>query len=259
MVYTHQGAWSAWSDTAAAASDSLAVEERTMYRYVNAPYGEHNYVNGVCTVCGDTKTTVTFIEYDDHGYSDNMDGELFILVGFKDGKAYVMGNETNADGSRNAVEIPVKANGAIDADSATAEFFAFDYDEGTLSPDGGYMSMMNGKIVVYDKARVDEDGLPKPMIFSRNSHYYNVSGYLLNWTNDWCIVFDAETLTFKVSDTPVDSIVRYKQVCAHENLWHTPAAEATCTEQGAVEYWYCGDCYGYFMNHDFEKAVEIDN
>ena len=222
--------------------------------------GAHSYgADGVCTVCGDAKTTVTFIEYDEPYYSSDMVGELFILVGFKDGKAYVMGNETNDDGSRNAVEIPVKANGAIDADSATAEFFAFDFDEGTLSPDGGYMSMMNGKIVVYDKGRVDEDGLPKPMIFSRDSDYYDVSGYLLNWTNDWCIVFDADTLTFKVTDTPADTIVRYKQVCSHENLYHVLGAEATCTEQGAVEYWYCDDCYGYFMNHDFEKAVEIDN
>ena len=222
--------------------------------------GAHSYgADGVCTVCGDKKTTVTFIEYDEHYYSSDMDGELFILVGFSDGKAYVMGNETNADGSRNAVEIPVKANGAIDADSATAEIFAFDWDEATFSPDGGYMSMMNGKIVVYDKARVDEDGLPRPMIYSRDGSYYDVTGYLLNWTNDWCIVFDAETLTFKVSDTPVDSIVRYKQVCSHENLYHVPGAEATCTEQGAVEYWYCDDCYNYYMNGDLEKPVEIDS
>ncbi|MBQ3535051.1 MAG: hypothetical protein IJA56_07845 [Clostridia bacterium] len=222
--------------------------------------GAHSYgEDGVCTVCGDKKTTVTFIEYEDNNYSSDMDGELFILVGFKDGKAYVMGNETNDDGSRNAVEIPVKANGAIDADSTTAEFFAFDFDEVTLSPDGGYMSMMNGKIVVYDKGRVDEDGLPEPIIFSQNSSYSDETGYLLNYTNDWCIVFDAETPSFKVTDTPADSIVRYKQVCPHENLRYTPAAEATCTEQGAVEYWYCDECYGYFMNHDFEKAVEIDN
>ena len=222
--------------------------------------GAHNYgADGVCTVCGDKKTTVTFVQFEDDSYSSDMDGELFILVGFKDGKAYVMGNETNDDGSRNAVEIPVKANGAIDADSATAEFFAFDFDEATLSPDGGYMSMLDGKIVVYDKARVDEDGLPTPIRFSQNSSYSDETGYLLNWTNDWCIVFDAETPTFKVTDTPADSIVRYKQVCSHDSLYHVPGAEATCTEQGAVEYWYCDDCYGYFMNHDFEKAVEIDN
>lgn len=222
--------------------------------------GAHNYgADGVCTVCGDKKTTVTFVQFEDDYYSSDMDGELFILVGFKDGKAYVMGNKTNDDGSRNAVEIPVKANGAIDADSATAEFFAFDFDEGTFSPDGGYMSMLDGKIVVYDKGRVDEDGLPKPIIFSQNSSYSDETGYLLNWTNDCCIVFDAETLTFKVTDTPADTIVRYKQVCSHDNLYHVPGAEATCTEQGTVEYWYCGDCYGYFMNRDFEKPVEIDN
>ena len=58
-VYIHQGAWSAWSDTAATASDSLKVEERTVYRYVDAPYGDHNYVNGVCTICGDTQSGTT--------------------------------------------------------------------------------------------------------------------------------------------------------------------------------------------------------
>lgn len=222
--------------------------------------GAHSYgTDGVCTVCGDKKTTVTFVQFEDDSYSSDMDGELFILVGFKDGKAYVMGNKTNPDGSREAVEISVKANGAIDADSATAEFFAFDFDEGTLSPDGGYMSMMNGKIVVYDKGRVDEDGLPKPMIFSRDSDYYDVSGYLLNWTNDWCIVFDADTLSFKVSDTPADTIVRYKQVCSHDNLYHVLGAEATCTEQGAVEYWYCDDCYGYYLNGDLEVSAKPED
>ncbi len=59
-LYIHgkAGAWSAWGDTPIAGSDSLMVEERTLYRYVDAPYGDHSYVNGVCTVCGDRQTEI---------------------------------------------------------------------------------------------------------------------------------------------------------------------------------------------------------
>ena len=221
--------------------------------------GAHNYgMDGVCTVCGDIKTQVTFVPYEEDDYSSNMNGELFIFVGFKNGKAYVMGNETNADGSRNAVEIPVKPNGAIDADSATAEFFAFDFDTAppTFSPDNGYMTALNGKIVVYDMERLDEDGLADPINFNSSGTYDDGRGYFSNWTNKLYIVFDAETLTFKVSDTRVDSIMLYKQICSHENLYHASGAEATCTEQGVAEYWYCEDCYNYYLNDDLEVPAK---
>ena len=53
-IYTHAkwGNWSAWSDTAVEATDTRKVETQTLYRYVNAPYGDHSYVNGTCSVCG---------------------------------------------------------------------------------------------------------------------------------------------------------------------------------------------------------------
>ena len=75
-VYTHAkwGDWSAWSDTAVTASDTRKVEERTLYRYVNAPYtGSHNYVNGVCTICGDKTGTSTTVDYYLVGYINGAD------------------------------------------------------------------------------------------------------------------------------------------------------------------------------------------
>ena len=214
----------------------------------------HDYdVSGACTVCGATKNTMTFIEYDESSYGSDMDGEMFIFVGFKDGKAYVMGNNTNPDGSREAVEIPVKSNGAITTSSDIAEFFTFEFSVPTggcsFSPDGGYMSIFGKKIAVYNKSLVKEEGMPEPVRFG--------DGYFYNWTSDDYIVFDPETLTFKVSDSKTNSIVQYKQVCTHTNIQYVPGTDATCTEQGAVEYWYCDDCYCYFMNNDLEKPVEI--
>ena len=48
--------WSDWSDSAVAATDTRKVETRTVYRYITGELGDHNYVNGVCTVCGDSQT-----------------------------------------------------------------------------------------------------------------------------------------------------------------------------------------------------------
>ena len=221
----------------------------------------HSYnQSGVCTKCGDVKNSLTFIEYDESSYGSDMDGEIFIFVGFKGDKAYVMGNKTNTDGSREAVEVSVKPNGAITTNSETAEFFNFDFNPPTagvtFSPDNGYMSMVDGKIIVYDKSLATDEGIPEPIKFTSEGYQYSL-GYFYHWSSDYYIVFDPDSLTFKVSDTPSDSIVQYKQVCSHENMYHTPGDEPTCTEQGATEYWYCDDCYCYFMNGDFESPVEI--
>ncbi|MBQ7346093.1 MAG: hypothetical protein IJW45_08555, partial [Oscillospiraceae bacterium] len=52
--YTHERwtAWSDWSDDAVTSSDTRKVETRTVYRYVDAQLGDHNWSAGVCTVCG---------------------------------------------------------------------------------------------------------------------------------------------------------------------------------------------------------------
>ena len=62
-IYTHERwtDWSDWSDEAVEASDICQVEERTVYRYVSAAYGDHDYQDGVCTVCGDVVEVETVI------------------------------------------------------------------------------------------------------------------------------------------------------------------------------------------------------
>ena len=54
VVYNHGkwGEFSAWSDDAVEATDTRKVETQTLYRYVSGELGEHNWVDGVCTVCG---------------------------------------------------------------------------------------------------------------------------------------------------------------------------------------------------------------
>ncbi len=45
--------WSQWSETHAAPSDTRKVESRTLYRFIDeSAFGAHNYVDGVCTLCG---------------------------------------------------------------------------------------------------------------------------------------------------------------------------------------------------------------
>ena len=51
FTYERWTDYSDWSDTAATASDTRKVETRTVYRYVVAQLGDHDWNEGVCTVC----------------------------------------------------------------------------------------------------------------------------------------------------------------------------------------------------------------
>ena len=54
--YTHSiwSEFSEWSDTPATAAWNKQVETRTLYRYQMAQLGDHVFVNGTCSVCGET-------------------------------------------------------------------------------------------------------------------------------------------------------------------------------------------------------------
>ena len=51
-IYERWTDFSNWSATAVAASSTRKVETRTVYQLKNASLAAHNYVNGVCSVCG---------------------------------------------------------------------------------------------------------------------------------------------------------------------------------------------------------------
>lgn len=86
FTYGKWDSWSDWSDTVYSASDTRNVETRTMYRYVTAPLGEHNWDKGVvtqeatctadgvktftCSLCKEIKTEA--ISKLGHAYSDNV-------------------------------------------------------------------------------------------------------------------------------------------------------------------------------------------
>ena len=53
FTYERWSDWSDWQDEAVEESAECQIEERTVYRYVDSALGEHNYVDNVCTVCGD--------------------------------------------------------------------------------------------------------------------------------------------------------------------------------------------------------------
>ena len=52
-VFTRWGDWSPWKTTTYTASATREVETRTVYRMIPAEYGDHTYVNGFCTICGE--------------------------------------------------------------------------------------------------------------------------------------------------------------------------------------------------------------
>ena len=66
-IYGTWGNFSAWSDTAATATETLKVATRTVYRYVNAPMADHEYntvtTPASCTATGQTVYTCSVCKY----------------------------------------------------------------------------------------------------------------------------------------------------------------------------------------------------
>ena len=79
-VYTHAkwGDWSAWIDDAVVASDDRKVEQRTVYRYVDAPYADHSWVDGICSVCGASDPCYQPAKLTGSGFSLSFEDEILV-------------------------------------------------------------------------------------------------------------------------------------------------------------------------------------
>lgn len=214
--------------------------------------------------CGHIGETKKFELYISSTMGSNQSGEHYLLVGKAGDKYYAMGNETHADGTRNAVEITPNSNGILTAESHSAEFLTYYWpDNGATGflADGGYFSALDGKIVSYDATLYGTNGyIPNPAWFSISDYETGCGSFFAysarNSANEY-ISFDAEKLCFIASDTRSDSTYLYRQLCPHTNISYTPGADAACTEQGVYEHWYCNDCYRYYTDSSLELPVEV--
>ena len=192
--------------------------------------------------------------YKETSMNSDQTGERYLLVGKSGDKYYAMGNVTNADGSRNAVEVPISEYGIITATSDKAEFLVYDFDENGFKDDSSYLSASDGKIIAYaPEFASSSDYIPCSIRFSQDDYETGVGAFFaysaLDTANEY-IVFDEENLVFKAQSEKVNNTYRYSELCKHENMYHSEAMDATCTEQGMKEFWYCEDCYCYFADED---------
>ena len=94
-LYTHSiwTAWSEWSDTEYVEAWNRNVETRTLYRYVaGGQLGNHNYVSGSCTICGEKNPNgdmYLFGYINGADYADKADAENMGIYKFVDGKLNV--------------------------------------------------------------------------------------------------------------------------------------------------------------------------
>ena len=237
-----------------ALSEEMAVEELFVAALPHTASCGHDKETGRFELCFDTPN------------GSNESGERYLLIGKAGDKYYAMGNVTNADGSRNAVEVVPNENGIIAADSDQAEFLTYIWpDSGAIGyfADGGYFSVYNGKLLAYNTALCNASKyIPNPADFriedyDTGSGNFGVYSYLTKKSE--YIGFDAATLTFKGVSEADESTYLYCELCPHENMEHVLGTPATCTQQGTIEYWYCEDCYGYYLDGNFEVSVTINN
>ncbi len=218
-----------------------------------------------------------------HTLTPYLDGFKFLFVGEYNGKLYAMGNETNEDGSRVAIDLSefVEEDGSVTVDSDTVEFFTYKElsDTYILSPDNGYMTVLDGKIVVHGENLCDVDTsydvFPQSIRFEQStelSDYAADKGYLFGWAlNSPLILFDDSGAQPKFSavlswsedengdaiDNRAHNIMLYMERCEHPDMIHNAAVEATCTEDGNLEYWYCEDCKIYFANAEATEYIVL--
>ena len=216
--------------------------------------------------CGHEKEEARFAPCFDTPSGSNESGERYLLIGKAGDKYYAMGNVTNADGSRNAVEVVPNENGIITAGSNEAEFLTYIWpDSGAIGyfADGGYFSVYEGKVLSYEPSLENVNKhIPEPADFriedyNTGSGNFGVYSYLSKKSE--YIGFDAATLTFKGVSEADESTYLYCELCPHKNMEHVAGTPATCMKQGTIEYWYCEDCYGYYLNGNFEVSVTINN
>lgn len=244
-----------------------------------------------------TPSEYPYYDEDDYGNSGfhslfpYLEGFQFLIVGEYDGNIYAMGNETLADGSRRAVNLSnfVGEDGSVTVESDLVEFFTYKDIAGsyTFSPDNGCMTVLDGNIVVHGENLCDIDTsydvFPQPIGFEQDpllDDYAEDKGYLYAWAlNSPLILFDdsgaepkfVPTLMWSedengdyirdengdVIDNRNHSIMLYMERCKHPNMKHTAAAEVTCTEDGAIEHWYCEDCQIYFANAEGTEYIVL--
>ena len=219
---------------------------------VTTPAPGHNYVGGVCSVCGAEKP---------NGYAkvDNVatltaTDKVVITMTLSNGNVYALTNGGGTSSAPAATKVTV-TNGVIEdlGANATNLVWNVDYDGGniTIYPDGTtatwlYCTSTNNGVRV---------GTNTNKIFTISGNYlkhtstgrfvgiYNSQDWRCYTTNTGSSNIANQTLAFYKLETGTSS----DPVCDHEGYetyLGTDGKSASCTEDGATASVYCSNCDG---------------
>ena len=210
----------------------------------------HNYVDGVCSVCGEKEPA----KYEKVGISEIKSTDTVIIVSTKDTASYAMSNN-NGTSAPAAVSVEIE-NGIITTD-ATNILWNIIYDNGNLTiyPAGEtdtwlYCTATNNGV------RVGTNTDNK--IFTLDAE----TGYLKNTaTNRYLGVYnnaDWRCYTNTTGNTAGQTFSFYKLIvpeCAHTNTVKKEAIAATCTTVGHEAGVFCEDCQTYISGGEIIPAL----
>ena len=77
--------------------------------------------------------------------------------------------------------------------------------------------------------------------------------------NGTVTAISAGTATITVTAQDGSGVSTSCSVTVTHSMVHTPKKDATCTEDGNVEYWYCETCDKYFSDAEGENEISLDN
>ncbi|MBQ6431099.1 MAG: hypothetical protein IJJ99_04410 [Oscillospiraceae bacterium] len=200
--------------------------------------GVHNYVDGVCTVCGAEDPNAADYSGDYYIAAIRSSGNYFWMTNT------VASNRYTAEDS-GLTTLPAEIDSNVDSGKV---WTLTKQQDGTyiLSTEGGYSNYTSGNVAVLNASEgkaltVVKDGSTYTLTFENEESGSTVTRYLsLNGTtnNDY-FAYYKNTQRYNLSLVPVTGTVT--PPASHTAVSHAAVA-ATCTTAGNVAYYTCSEC-----------------
>ena len=194
---------------------------------------EHNYVDGVCDICGAKHP----------GSADSCVHEYFYAC---DAHCMICGELTNENATHTIVHVEAKAPTCTEFGNVEYWYCSdcgYAWMDANCTVQANQMSVRIGATCATNA--IHSEGV------EAGCHY---TGRLENWYCANCDVF--------YLDAECTIVTNYKSLTVpalKDSAEYVPAKAPTCTENGNVEYWVCYDCEQVWANEALTQLTNIKN
>ena len=215
--------------------------------------GEHNYVGGTCSVCGEKKTSTAWQLVTD--VNEILAGGQFVVVG-TDGSTYYALPTTIAS-KMSGVTVTVADNKVVYVEGTTPVWTVESCGNGIALYNGtsylkyGSSTDLNSSSTAYEFTLTALGDAFKVISAANNSRGLVFRGKTYNQFGGYAMS------NVTTTSTEYFGIQFYKlvNVCSHENVVDVDAVAPTCTAVGYTAGKQCADCGAYTEGHEVIEMI----